>query len=175
MLEGDFIYLRPMEVEDVPFRVKWINDEDVRKTLTVADYPISKISTEQWLRKVVNDSSRKDFIVCLKTNDLPIGFAGLKNLDYRNCKTESMLGIGAKEHWGKGLGFDIKKALLIYCFDVLFLNKVYSHHLAENKYMININLKLGAKQDGYLRKDYFLNGVLKDRVIMSVLKDEMIR
>jgi len=175
MIEGTNIYLRPMELEDVPHRVKWINDNDVRKTLTLGDYPISKVATDQWLRRVSVDSSRKDFIICLKSDDSPIGFAGLKSLDYKNYKAESIMGIGAKEHWGKGYGYEIKKTILIYAFDELRLNKIYSHHLAENKFMININLRLGAKLEGTLREDFYSDGVFKDRVVMSVIKNEMIR
>ncbi|WP_423149299.1 GNAT family N-acetyltransferase [Rubrolithibacter danxiaensis] len=175
MIEGNEIYLRPMEISDVQFKVNWINDNDVRKSLIIFDYPISAIATEQWLRKVSTDSSRKDFIVCLKSNNTPIGFAGLKSIDYKNLKAESYMGIGAKEYWGKGYGFDIKKTILIYSFDYLRLNKIYSHHLSDNMPMININLKLGGQMEGTLRQDVFTNGGLKDRVIISVLKHEMVR
>lgn len=175
MIEGNNIYLRPMELADVEYKVNWINDNDVRKTLIFAAYPASKLATEQWLRKVVSDLSRKDFIVCLKSDHSPIGFAGIRSIDLINLKAESYMGIGAKEHWGKGYGYDIKKTILVYCFDHLRLNKVYSHHLINNTPMININLKLGGKQEGVLREDIYSNGKLTDRVIMSVLKDELIR
>jgi len=175
MIEGEKIYLRPMEISDVPYKVKWVNDSDVRRTLIIFDYPISPVATEQWLRKVALDTSRKDFIVCLKSDHTPIGFAGLKSIDRTNLKAESYMGIGAKEHWGKGYGYDIKKTILIYSFDYLHLNKIYSHHLADNMPMININMKLGGKQEGTLRQDVFVNGGLKDRVLISVLRNEMIR
>ena len=175
MIEGLHTYLRPMEIEDVAHKVKWVNDKDVMKTLIFFDYPASKISTEQWLRKAASDNTRKDFIVCLKSDDKPIGFAGLKNIDLVNQKTESYLGIGDKEYWGKGYGYDVKKTLLNYCFDHLRLNKVYSYHLADNLPMVKINLKLGGKQEALLREDVFYNGLFKDRVLISILKNEMIR
>ncbi len=175
MLESERIYLRPMELNDVSLKVKWINDEEVRKTLIIADFPISVVSTEQWLRKVSLDSSRKDFIIFLKSDNAAIGFAGLKRIDYRSFKAESYMGIGEKEYWGKGYGFEIKKAILNYSFNHLRLNKVYSHHLSDNLPMININLKLGGRLEGTLREDVLVDGKLKDRVVISVLKNEMIR
>ena len=39
MIEGDLIYLRPMEIEDVKHKVQWVNDQEVRKTLVYSDYP----------------------------------------------------------------------------------------------------------------------------------------
>lgn len=173
MIEGTYIYLRPMEIHDVPYKVKWINDSDVRRTLNF-DFPISKIATEQWLRKVAMDPSRKDFIVCLKSNHAPIGYGGLLNIDYRNLKAESYMGIGETGDWGKGYGLDIKRTLLTYSFNILRLNKVYSYHLTANTPMIKINMKLGGKQEGIVRDDVFSGGELKERVLISVLKSEMV-
>jgi RimJ/RimL family protein N-acetyltransferase len=175
MIEGIHTYLRPMEIEDVPYKVNWVNDKEVIKTLVFFDYPVSKIKTEQWLRNVSSNSSRRDFIVCLKSDSKPIGFVGLKDIDFTNLKAESYMCIGDKEYWGKGYGYDIKKALLMYCFDILRLNKIYSYHLADNASMIKINLKLGGKQEAILREDVFYNGGFKDRVLTSVLKNEMIK
>lgn len=174
MIEGKHVYIRLMEIDDVKYKVKWVNDEEVRKSLLFFDYPISVLATENWLRKVSLDSTRKDFIVCLKSNDTPIGFVGLRNIDYKNAKAESFMCIGEKEQWGKGYGYDIKKSIVKYSFESLNLNKIYSHHLIHNKAMININLKLGGKQEGILREDAYSEGTLTDRVIISILKKEFI-
>lgn len=174
MIEGKDIYLRLMEIEDVPYKVRWINDSDVRQTLNF-DFPISKVATEQWLRKIATDPSRKDFIACLKSDDTPIGYGGLLYIDNKHKRAESYMGIGAKEQWGKGLGYDLKRTLLLYAFDMLRLNKVYSYHLADNKPMIRINLKLGGKQEGIQREDVMSYGEFKDRVLVSVLNREFIR
>ncbi len=63
MILGERVYLRLMEEEDIPYKVNWINDSEVRKTLNF-DYPVSKIGTKQWLNRVSSDNTRKDFIVC---------------------------------------------------------------------------------------------------------------
>lgn len=172
MIVGENIYLRPMEMGDVQNKVNWINDPNVSDS-GFLDYPVSVLSTENWLKKASMDSTRKDFIICFKSNDNPIGYAGLKNIDFRNSKAESYLGIGAKEYWGKGIGYDVKKALLLYSFNHLMLNKVYSYHLADNLPMIKINVKLGGKQDGLLRDEVIINGTLKDMVLISVLKNDL--
>lgn len=161
-----------MELADVKIKVRWVNSELVSKTLGFADYPVSELATEAWLRKVASDDKRKDFIICLKENDEPIGFCGIKNIDLINQKAESYLAIGDVKYWGKGLGYETKKALLDYSFDHLNLNKVYSYHQADNMAMIKINLKLGAQKEGVLREDMRINGEMKDMVIISVLKQD---
>ena len=161
-----------MELTDVKIKVRWVNNELVRKTLAFSDYPVSELATETWLRKAATDDKRKDFIICLKKNDEPIGFCGIKNIDLFNQKAESYLAIGDVNYWGKGLGYETKKALLNYSFDHLNLNKVYSYHQADNEAMIKINMKLGAHNDGLLREDMRINGEMKDMVIISVLKQD---
>lgn len=172
MIEGDLIYLRPMEIEDVKHKVQWVNDQEVRKTLVYSDYPATVLGTEQWLRRVAADPGRKNFMVCMKADHKTVGFAGIKSIDRINLKCESFMGIGVKEYWGKGLGYDIKKSILEYCFSELQLNKVYSMHLADNQAMIRINMKLGGKLEGTLREDVWHNGKFQDMVIISILKNE---
>lgn len=172
MINGTTIYLRPMEISDVKFKVNWVNSEEVRKTLAFIDYPVSQLATEAWLRKIATDDKRKDFMICLRETNEPIGFCGIKNIDLINQKAESYLAIGDHNYWGKGLGYETKKVLLDYSFDHLNLNKVYSYHQADNAAMIKINLKLGARQEGLLREDMRVNGEMKDMVIISVLQKD---
>jgi hypothetical protein len=48
-----------MEMSDIPYKVAWINDEEVRKTLNF-EFPISVVSTEQWLRNNLSKSRQKN-------------------------------------------------------------------------------------------------------------------
>ncbi|NMB40672.1 MAG: GNAT family N-acetyltransferase [Firmicutes bacterium] len=171
MLRGKRIYLRLMEEKDIPYKVKWINDPVVRKTLNFS-YPISEVATKQWLSKVALDSSRKDFIVCLKENDNPIGYGGFLNIDPKNSKAETYLGIGEISYWGQGYGREAMQILLNYAFTELGLNKVYSYSWSENKGMINLNKSLGFKIEGKLEQDVFSHGEYRDRVVMGLLKKD---
>lgn len=173
MLSNERIYLRLMEEDDVPFKVKWINDEEFRRTLNF-DYPISIVGTRQWLISINKMPSRKDFIVVDKESDSPIGYAGLLNIDLRTLKAESYLGIGEKEYQGKGLGREIRMSLLNYAFYQLGLNKVYSYVWDQNNKMIELNKKCGFKIEGLLREDIFSHGELRNRYIMGILKSDFI-
>ena len=173
MIYSTNIYLRSMELSDVKIKVKWLNDNQVRSTLGFFDYPVSELATEAWLKRVINDDKRKDFIICLKENNEPIGFCGVKNIDLKNLKAESFMGIGDTNSWGKGYGFETKKMLMDYAFTYLNLNKIYSFHEANNEASIRINNKLGAHKDGLLREEIRgANGLMKDLLIMSILKKD---
>ena len=172
MINAKNVYLRPMELADVTTKAQWVNNEQIRKTLGFSDYPVSELATEAWLRKAALDRSRKDFIICMHESQEPIGFCGIKNIDLINQKAESYLAIGNTNYWGKGLGYETKKALLDYGFYHLNLNKIYSFHQSENQAMIKINLKLGAQKEGLLRQDLRIGNEMKDMVIISILKED---
>ncbi len=174
MLKNKNVYLRLMEERDIPYKVKWINDPDVSATLNF-DFPISEIATKQWLNKASSSQTRKDFIVCLNKNDLQIGYAGLLNIDIKNRKAESYMGIGDKAWWGKGIGKEIRIVILEYGFRELALNKIYSYVWVENNKMIKLNKDVGFKIEGHLKKDVFSHGVYRDRYVMSILKEDYLK
>lgn len=171
MLKGENIYLRLMEEKDVPYRVKWINDPEIRYTLNF-DYPISEIGTKKWLHGVAGNPTRRDFIACDVETDKPIGYGGLLGIDIKNGKAESYMGIGEKNLHGKGVGFEIRKILLDYAFNELDLNKVYAYVWKENTPMIKLNEKVGFQIEGLLRQDILSHGEKRDRYIMGILKSE---
>lgn len=174
MLLGSRIYLRLMEEKDIPYKVNWINDPEVRKTLNF-DYPISEIGTRHWLNQVALDNSRRDFIVCLIKDDVPIGYGGLLNIDIKNSKAESYIGIGDMEYWGKGYGKEVMHVLLSYAFHELGLNRVYSFVWPKNERMINLNISVGLEIEGLLKADVFSHGEYRDRYIMSILRDNYLK
>ena len=171
LLSSERIYLRLMEEKDVPYKVEWINNPEFRHTLNF-DYPLSEIGTRKWLQSVAGNPTRKDFIVCDKETDTPIGYGGLIGIDYKNSKAESYMGIGNLNYQGKGLGVEIREVLLNYAFDELNLNKVYAYVWEENQPMLELNKKVGFKIEGLLREDILSHGELRSRYIMGILKDE---
>ncbi|MEI3606606.1 GNAT family protein [Pseudogracilibacillus sp. SE30717A] len=173
MILGENVYLRLMEEKDVPYKVRWINNSNIRSTLNF-EYPISEIGTKKWLNNASGNPNRKDFFVCVKETHEPIGFGGLLNIDYKNSKAESYMGIGEEKFHGKGYGYDIRKLILNYAFNELSLNKVYSYVWEKNAPMLNLNKKVGFQVEGLLREDILSHGELRNRYIMSILKSEFL-
>ncbi|GAB1476488.1 GNAT family protein [Bacillota bacterium] len=171
MLMGERIYLNLMEEKDIPDKVRWINDPEISQTLTLG-YPLSIIGTKKWLDSVASDSSRRDFIVFLIENDLPIGYGGFINIDFKNSKAETYMAIGQKEYWGKGYAGDIRRTLTEYAFKELGLNLIYSYVWSRNEKMINLNKKFGFSTDAVLKDDIYSHGEFRSTCVMSLLKRE---
>lgn len=171
MLKGNRIYLRLIEEKDITYKVKWVNDKEISKTMDF-DYPVSELSTKKWLNRIVSDSNRKEFIICLIENDEKIGFTGLMDINYKDSKAEMYMAIGEKKYWGKGYAKESRKVLLEYSFMELCLNKIYTTNWTKNEKIIGLNKKVGFKIEGTLKCDVFLNGEFRDKVIMGILRDE---
>jgi RimJ/RimL family protein N-acetyltransferase len=174
MLTGKLVYLRLMEEKDVAYKVKWVNDPEIRATLNF-DFPISEIATKQWLYKNAINETRRDFIICTLEYDRPIGFCGFLNIDRKNSKAESYMTIGEKDYWGKGYAKEVRNLLLEYAFMELNLNKVYSYVWTNNEKMIKLNENAGFIKEGILVQDIFSHGEFRDRVIMGLLREDYLK
>lgn len=174
MLSGKKCYLRLMEEKDIPFKVKWINNPEVRSTLNF-DYPVSEVATKKWLNNACTNPSRKDFFICDKRTDEPIGFGGLIGIDYKNSKAESYMTIGELSYQGKGYGTEIRKLILDYAFKELNLNKVYAYVWEKNAPMYNLNRKVGFQEEGLLKEDILSHGELRNRYVMGVMRNDYLK
>lgn len=170
MLVGNDIYMRLMEEIDIPLKVKWVNDEEIREML-ISDY-LSIAGTKQWFYNNALTNSRKEFMICLIETQVPIGFSSLKNIDLVNSKAEMSMLLGEKEYWGKGYAKSARKLLIDFAFNEIGLNKIYTYNWIENKRIIGLNQKLGFKIDGELRDDIFFKGTYRTMAVMSLLKSD---
>jgi RimJ/RimL family protein N-acetyltransferase len=169
LLEGERIYFRLIEREDLPQRVKWINDPAIQHTLNY-DYPTSLARTQKWFDTVLMDSSRRDFSVLTLADDTYIGFCGLINIEELVKKAEMYAVIGDREYWGAGYGTEIYRVLMNYGFNEIGLNKIYGYQLVHNEAAHRVVEKLGWKRDGLLRQDIYSHGRIRDRYIVSILR-----
>ena len=172
MIKGNKVFLRLMEEDDIPIKVEWVNDEEIR-TFLISDY-ISETGTRLWLRNA-HKSNRREFVICLNQAAEPIGFTSLKNIDLVNSKAEMSMLLGNKKYWGKGLARQARYLLLNYAFHEIGLNKVYTFNWEENERIISLNKALGFVVEGELRDDIYFRGSHRTVLIMGILRSDWIR
>lgn len=77
------------------------------------------------------------------------------------------------EYWGSGLNTECKLLLLKYCFDTLRANRVQLKTRNTNLRSQAAIRKLGAKEEGLLRKDRIMpDGSVRDTVVFSIIDEE---
>lgn len=107
-------------------------------------------------------------------NDLHIGNVYLTGINYINRTAESHILIGNKAYWGQGYGREALTQILLFGFNEKGLNRIEAHINADNSASLRMHEKCGYVREGLLRKAIFKNGVFKDVIVMSILKEELI-
>ena len=77
LLQGEKVYLKLFEEEDIPNRVKWINDPEIQFTLNY-DMPTSISKTKRWFANMVMDPTRREFSVFTVKDNKHMGFSILE-------------------------------------------------------------------------------------------------
>lgn len=171
MLRGDKIYLRLLEKQDLPYRVKWLNDDEISSGITI-DGPVSLAKTQAWFQKVILDDTKRHYVIVDSETDVPIGITGLVNIDFRNGKAELYIAIGNKSYWGQSIGSEALQLILEYSFNYLNLNRIYLYTNIANVRAQRFYKKNEFVKEGVLRQHKYHKGKLEDYVIFSILKIE---
>jgi len=174
MFDGEQIYLRPLEREDLPLRVKWINDPEIRRTLPF-DYPVSLAKTEAWFAKALMDPTKRNFSIVERASGRVIGMAGLIEIEHKHQRAEFYVTIGEKEFWGRGIADEVIAILLHYGFTELNLHKVHLKTLSNNDRARRVYERNGFVQEGLLRAHFFHSGRFLDRYQYGILKSEWLK
>lgn len=166
----DRVRLRPLEERDLPLRVQWYNDPEVRKTLTVTErFELER--TRAWFASIRDSDSRIDFLI-ETPEGTPIGVTGLLHIDRVHGTAECFCVIGEKAFWGGGMGTEIHSALIQWAFERLGLSKIHAVIRTNNPAIYKVVQKLGFQIEGTLRKEMLLEGQRQDVYRIGLLKEE---
>ena len=170
-LDGEHLYLRPLEPEDLPLIRKWGNDPEIRR-LTGDISPMSRAGADEFLERVRRDKNRVWFVIVLKEGDRVIGEAGLLRMFHAWRTTDLTIIIGEKDTWGKGYGTEAIRLLLDYAFGCLNFHRVAIGVVGFNESALRFYENVGFRREGIQRDGYFWDHAYHDFVMMSILEDE---
>lgn len=80
--------------------------------------------------------------------------------------------IGSSDQRGKGLGTELTRAVLKYCFRSLGMNKVTAGCLSTNKSAIKSNTNAGMSLEAVLKRDRYVNGEFVDTHLFGAWADQ---
>ena len=172
VLEGEKTRLRPVEEDDLPHFVTWLNDKEVRRWLAMSEMPPLTLESErEWYQKMREDP--RCVIWCIESEEgRPIGDVGLGLIDKTHKRAELGISIGDQALWGRGLGTDAIQRVLRYAFDELALRRVQLYVDEDNLRGIRCYEKCGFVREGLLRGYRLREGKPVNEVVMAVLQDE---
>lgn len=171
-VEGASVCLRPIREDDVDAIMGWINDPEITRNFAAFGEPVTHEQELAFIRDMI--ASKNDRLFAIERVDQPglIGTAGIHRIYWPAKNGRLGLMVGKHTLQGQGLGQQTMRLLVAYAFEVLKLHKVWLVHYADNARMRHIAGKLGFRQEGVLRDEYFHQGRWHDMVRHALLESD---
>lgn len=161
--------LRDITPNDQEMIREWRNRPEIRKYM-YTDHEIGAQEHAAWFSRILNDSSRKYWIITCGGED--VGLVNLYNIDNRNHHCYWAFYTASQNARGKGIGSFAEFSILRIVFDEMNLQKLCCEVLAFNQAVINLHKKFGFVPEGLFRKHALKEGELVDVVCLAILREE---
>ncbi len=170
-LEGENIYLSPINNEDIEKYVYFLNDKNVTNNIGTTNEITTIESEKEWITNA-NKNNTINLAIIKKENDELIGNCSLFDIDRINrCCTLGIF-IGEEQNRNKGYGKETINLLLDYGFNYQNMHNINLKVFSFNERAIKCYEKVGFKKCGTRHESYFLEGKYYDEIIMEILEND---
>ena len=166
------LLLMPLALNDAEDVLGWINNPEIAKNFQFFNGNTSIGDEVRYIEKMRNSPNDLLLGVILEGEEL-IGTCGLHEIDFHNYTARLGVIIGKREHCNKGYAEEAIRALIVWAFSVMHLNKIYLSVFATNEKGIHLYTKVGFQVEApRLRQEYRIRGAYVDMVRMAILREE---
>ena len=168
VLRGEFVDLRPLTVADAAMTLRWRNSARARKLKQGAT---TLALQEQWI--ATRPPTDFNFVIELKSGK-SVGMISLVDVDRFHRRAEAGRFLIGEEGAVRGIPAAVEAMKLLYelAFDKLDLLRVYGTMASDNVAAYRWQLYLGMKEEGRLRRHYFIADHFQDAICMGLLEEE---
>ena len=170
-IDGNKIYLSPIDVEDASMYVKWLNNPNISDKLHSTRRVFNEVNEKEFINSRLLNGDYI-FSIIRKDDDKLIGNVGLNSINNIDGTATIGIFIGDEDNHNKGYGSDALRAILNYGFGVLNLNNIDLKVFDFNERAINCYKKVGFKEYGRRHKAYYVNNEYHDELLMEILKED---
>lgn len=163
------ITIRRFQETDIPYKVKWINDDRNNKYLHY-NLPLVEDKTLLWFDSVKDQLNRVDYTILIEGQ--PVGLIGLLNIDQKNRKAEYYIALGEDDFKGKGIAKKSSDLLIRETYQQYNLNKIYLYTEVENIPAQRLFDKIGFVKEGILKEDLIQDDKKIDRFLYGLFVEE---
>lgn len=177
IFRGELVYLIPPDPEaDAELFARWMRDSEFVRLMDTDPARLMSIENhKQWLEKELLEEKSKDemfFMIRTQQEEKTIGLIGLDGIRWVHGDAWIGIGLGEREHWGKGYGTDAMLVMQRYAFDELNLHRLSLTVFEYNQRAIRSYEKAGFIVEGRARKFLKREGRRYDMIFMGILRDE---
>jgi RimJ/RimL family protein N-acetyltransferase len=171
-LRGSQVVLRELRPEDASALFALLTTEEVARFISPP--PTSVAGFERfiaWAHRQRTAGTYVCFAVTLRGFDTAIGIFQIRQLDLSFRTAEWGFALGSS-FWGTGVFADSADVVLDFAFDVLGVHRLEARAAVANGRGNGALMKIGAVQEGVLRRSLHLNGEHLDQVLYAIISDE---
>ena len=168
-IEGEKVYLSPINQDDYETYVKWLNNPNITQYLDCNDSLITLSNEKEILERIGNEEFC--FAIIKKEDDTLLGNVGVTKIDYKNGRAELGIFIGDEDNLSKGYGSEAIKLIINFVFSEIRLHTVMLTVFANNPRAIKAYTKCGFKEFGRRHEAIYHNGEYLDLVYMEIINE----
>ena len=172
---GELVALGPLRRDLASTYARWVNAPEVREGLLNLGIDTTE-TVEAWVDEQVRKGverppSAAGFTIYDRSDDAPVGTAGLFDISYVHSSAE--LGIAIGERRGQGLGTEATRLVLEWAFRTLGLHNVILGALVWNEGGLRAYERAGFRRIGVRRGGAVSRGERADVVLMDATPEDL--
>ncbi len=174
-LQGDKVFLRALEPEDLEFIYRIENNEEIWE-VSNTQTPYSRFLIRQYLENAHQDiyeARQLRLAICEKDSHAAVGLIDLFDFDPLNQRAGVGIIIDDKNNRGKGVGKEALGLLINYAFQKLQLHQLYANIDMDNMPSISLFTNFGFEKTG-VKKDWNrLNNRFTDEALYQLIHNKL--
>jgi RimJ/RimL family protein N-acetyltransferase len=171
-LTGSQVSLRELRASDAPALFAALSSEQVSRFISPP--PATVNGFERFINWAIRQRQAGQYVcfaVVPHESDTAIGIFQVRSLEPAFGTAEWGFALAA-EFWGTGVFVDGAKLMIHFAFDVIGTHRLEARAALKNGRGNGALQKLGAVQEGVLRRSFLRNGEYLDQALWSILRDE---
>jgi RimJ/RimL family protein N-acetyltransferase len=171
-LTGNLVSLRELRASDAPALFAALTSEQVSRFISPP--PATVNGFERFIAWAIRQRQAGQYVcfaVVPHGSDIAIGIFQVRSLEPAFGTAEWGFAL-ASEFWGAGIFMDGAKLVVDFAFDVLGVHRLEARAALKNGRGNGALRKLGAVQEGVLRRSFLRNGEYLDQALWTILQDE---
>lgn len=169
VLAGALITLRDLELSDAPALLAMLSTEEVARFISPPPTTVDGFERFiAWTHLQRRQGEYVCFAVVPHGMTTAVGIFQIRKLEPDFATAEWGFAIGSA-YWGSGTFMDAGQLVVDFAFDVLQIHRLEARAAIANGRGNGALRKIGAVQEGVLRRSFFRNGVYHDQVLWSIL------
>ena len=172
LLNGTTATLRELRLSDAPSLLAMLGTEEVARFISPP--PTTVEGFEQFIQWTHNQRLAGTY-VCFAVvpvgYDTAIGLFQVRQLEPGFATAEWGFAIGSG-FWGTGVFLECARLVVDFAFEEIGVNRLEARSCVRNGRGNGALRKVGALQEGVLRRSFFRNGEHLDQVLWSILRED---